>query len=71
MSFSHQRILGGFHWSLSDSQSPPVSTILADLNNALVWFVSIPPLISNTFQTFGNRSKCANCNWYHQSVIKK
>ena len=33
-----------FHWSLSDSESPQVSrfifSILADLNNAVVWMVS-------------------------------
>ena len=37
------------HWSPSDSKSPQVSRtllgILADLNNAIVWMVSICPLI--------------------------
>ena len=39
-----------FHWSQSDSKSPQVSrtllSILADLNNAVVWMVSTRPLIS-------------------------
>ena len=38
-----------FHWILSDSKRPQVSrtllSILADLNNAVVWTVSIRPLI--------------------------
>ena len=29
-----------FHWSLSDSKSPQVSSILAVLNNGVVWMVS-------------------------------
>ena len=48
-SFSHQRKLMVFHWSLSDSRSPQVSrnllSILADLNNAVVWRVSTRPVI--------------------------
>ena len=43
-SFSHQRKLMVFHWSLSNSKSPRVSrtflSILADLNNPVVWMVS-------------------------------
>ena len=39
-----------FHWSLSDSKSPYVSrtllSILADLNDAIVWMVSTRPPIS-------------------------
>ena len=42
----------GFHWSLSDSKSPQVSrtlfSILADLNNAVVWIVSTHLLISKS-----------------------
>ena len=42
-----------FKWSHSDSKSLPVCrtllSILADLNNAVVWIVSIHPLISNSF----------------------
>ena len=41
-----------FHWSLNDSKSHQVSrillSILADLNNAVVWMVCIRPLISKT-----------------------
>ena len=47
-----------FHWCLSDSKSPQVSrnllSILADLNNAVVWMVSTRPLISTSF------SPCTN-----------
>ena len=39
-------------WSLSDSKSPQVSrtllSILSDLNYAVVWMVSTPPLISES-----------------------
>ena len=49
-SFSHQSSLMVFRWSLSDSRSSQVFrsllSILADLNNAVVWMVSIRPLIS-------------------------
>ena len=49
-SFSYQRSLMVFHWSLRDNKSPQVSKtllcILADLNNAVVWMVSTRPLIS-------------------------
>ena len=60
-----------FHWSLNDCKSLHFSRILriirANLNNDLVWMVSIRPLISNSFyQSFRNRSKCANYNWYHR-----
>ena len=41
-----------FHWSLSDSKSPQVSrtllSILADLNNVVVWMVSTRPVISKS-----------------------
>ena len=51
-SFSHQRWLMDFPWSLSDCKSPQVSTthssILADLNNAEVWIVSTRPPISKS-----------------------
>ena len=40
------------HWSLSDSKSPQVSrtllSILADLDNTVVWMVSTHPLISKS-----------------------
>ena len=55
-SFSYQRWLVVFHWSLSDSKSPQVSwtllSILADLNNAVVWMVSPSPLISKSSSLF-------------------
>ena len=38
-----------FHWSFTDSKTPQVSetllSILGDLNNAVVWTVSIRPII--------------------------
>ena len=41
-----------FHWSLSDSKSPQVFrtllSILVDLNNAVVWMVSLGSLISKS-----------------------
>ena len=56
--FSHQRLLVGFQWSLSDSKSPQVSkdflSIQAGLSNVLVWMVSILPLISNSSCLFSN-----------------
>ena len=45
-------IWGAFHWSLRDSKSSQVSRNLADLNNALVWMVSILPLISSSSSLF-------------------
>ena len=49
-----------FHWSLSDSKSPQVSrtllSILADLNNVVVWMVSTRPLISKPSSPFNNPS---------------
>ena len=49
--FSHQLTLMVFHRILSDSKSPQVFrtflSILADLNNAVVWMVLIHPPISN------------------------
>ena len=47
-----------FHWSLRDSKSPQVSrtllSILDNLSNAVVWMVSICPLISNFSSPFTN-----------------
>ena len=48
--FSCQSYLVSFHWNLSDSKSSQASwtlSILADLNNAVVWIVFILPLNSN------------------------
>ena len=56
--FSHQLMLMDFHWSLSDSKSPQVSctllSILAVLNNAVVWMVSTHPPTSNSSSPFSN-----------------
>ena len=47
-----------FHWRLSDSKSPQVSrtllSILAVLNNAVVWMVSTRPPTYKTFRPFSN-----------------
>ena len=46
------------HWSLSDSESPQISkiflSILASLNNAVIWMVFICPLISKFSSLFMN-----------------
>ena len=47
-----------FHWNLSDSKSPQVSwtllSILAVLNNAVVWMVSTRPPTSKSSSPFSN-----------------
>ena len=47
-----------FHWSLSDCKSPQVSrtllSILAVLNNAVVWMVSTRPPTSKSSNPFNN-----------------
>ena len=58
-----------FHWSLSDSKSPQVSrtllSILAVLNNAVVWMVpTCPPVYKSSFP-FSYCSKSTNYNWYN------
>ena len=59
-SFSYQRKLMVFYWCLSDSMSPQVSwtllSILADLNNVVVWMVSSRPLFSKSSSPFKNPS---------------
>ena len=73
-SFSHQYYLVVFHQS--DSKSLLVSRILlcirVDLDNTVVWMVSIHPLITNFYclfsKTFQNHSKDTNCNWYHHQL---
>ena len=54
--FSHQLMV--FHWSLSDNKSPQVSrtllSILAVLNNAVVWMVSTRPPTSKSSSPFSN-----------------
>ena len=58
--FLHQLTLMVFHWNLSDSKYPQVSrtllSILADLNNAVVWMVTTRPLISKSFSPLINSS---------------
>ena len=57
-SFSYQRHLMVFHWSLSDSKSLQVSRtrlrILAVLSNAVVWIVSTCPPTSKSSRPFNN-----------------
>ena len=57
-SFSHQRQLVVFHWSLSDNKSLQVSrtlvSILGVLNNVVVWMVSTRPRISKAPSLFYN-----------------
>ena len=47
-----------FHWSLSDSKSPQVSrtllSVMAVLNNVLVWMVSTRPPTSKSSSPFSN-----------------
>ena len=56
ISHSISFILRVFHWSLSDSKSPQVSrtllSILADLNNVVIWIFSTCPLISKSSSSF-------------------
>ena len=58
MSFLHQCYLTVFHWSLSDSKFPQVSrtllSILAVLNNAVVWMVSTCPSTSKSSNLFNS-----------------
>ena len=57
-SFSHQRKLMVFHWSLCDSKSPQLSgtllSILAVFNNAVVRMVSTRPPTSKSSRPFNN-----------------
>ena len=59
-SFPHQLTLMVLHWSLSVSKSPRVFrtllSILANLSNAVVWMVSIRPLISKSSSSSNNPS---------------
>ena len=58
--FSQQHWLIPFNWSLSDSKSPRVFrtllSILADLNQVIVWMVTTRPLISKSSSPFNNHS---------------
>ena len=53
-SFSHQYLIMVFHRSLSDNKSPQVSSILADLDNAVVLKISTSPLIFKFSSLFIN-----------------
>ena len=56
--FSHHRYLVVFHWNLSDSKSPQVSStrlrILDVLSNAVVWIVSTRPPTSRSSRPLNN-----------------
>ena len=69
VSFSYHYQLAVFHWRLSDSKSPQVSrsllSIVANLNKAKVFMVSLLPLISYSATLL---SKHANYYWYHCHV---
>ena len=56
--FFSTALTDGFHWSLRDSKSHQISrtllSILADLNNAVVWIISTCPLISKCFTPLTN-----------------
>ena len=56
--FSHHSLLMVCHWSLSDSNSPQVArtllSILAVLNNAVIWMVSTRPPTSKSSNSFNN-----------------
>ena len=58
--YSFERKVLVFQWNLSDSKSPQVTrtlpSILADLNNAIIWTVSTRPLISKFSRLFINPS---------------
>ena len=61
-----------FHWSVSDSKSQISETllsILADLNNAVVWLVSSRPPISASFSPYTNPMRTVlstNYNFYQR-----
>ena len=66
--FLHQLTLMVFQWSLSDSKSPQVSrtllSILAILNNAVIWKVSTRPLTSKLSSPF-NSPLVSVSNYYY------
>ena len=72
-----------FYWGLSDNKSPRVSmtffSILADLNNVVVWMVSTHSLISKSSSPFNNPSmtvprvpiiNCVNVTFIFHSVFQ-
>ena len=72
--FSYQCLLMVSHESASDSKFPHVFrtllSIQANLNNAVVWMISIRPLISKSTSPctnpFGDCTDCTDYNWYHR-----
>ena len=71
--FSHELMQVAFHLGLRDRKSPQITrtllSILADLNQAVVWIVSILlrfSILLVPFQSLWDSSKCANSNWYHR-----
>ena len=68
-----------FHFSLCGSKSPRVSriplSILADLNNAVVWMISSRTFISKSSGPFINpliilpSLNYTNYNWYKRIII--
>ena len=76
-SFYHQHWLVVFNGRPSDSKSPRVSSThlctLSIFSNTVIYGVSILPLISvfsiSPFQTFRDRAKCTNYNWYHVTLM--
>ena len=68
----HRHKLMVFHLSLSDNKFPPVlrtlRSILVHHSNAVVWIITILPLISNSsglFPCLYAPSKAHHINWYH------
>ena len=61
-----------FHWSLRDNKSPQISwtflSILADLNNVVVWTVSTPPLISKSSSFCTTRFTATLTDIFHLSM---
>ena len=55
--------------SSTGSKSPQVSrtllSILAELNNAIVWMVFNFYVVGPFNNPFGDHSKCTHYNWYH------
>ena len=72
-SFSHQRYLMVFHWSLTDSKSRKVPrtllSVLAVLDNVVVWMVSTPLIISMSscpfIKYFCDSTKITNLDCYN------
>ena len=69
-------IISRLHWNSRDCESLQVFrtllNILADLNSAAGWMISILPLISISlslfFRNFGDRSMRTRYNWYNRHL---